>query len=75
MAGGPPSASSSLTPPSFSRRTSARRSPARKPTDLIKPEVQKAAPSNAVIQVIAEDRPQNNEVAAAVGIQTSELAY
>ena len=45
------------------------------PTNLIKQEVQKAAPFNAVIQAIAEGRSQNNEIAAAVGIQTSELTY
>lgn len=45
------------------------------PTNLIKQEVQKAAPFNAVIQAIAEGRSQNNEIATAVGIQTSELTY
>ena len=45
------------------------------PTNLIKQEVQKAAPFNAVIQAIAEGRSQNNEIAMAVGVQTSELTY
>ena len=45
------------------------------PTNLVKQEVQKAAPFNAVIQAIAEGRSQNNEIATAVGIQTSELTY
>lgn len=45
------------------------------PTNLVKQEVQKAAPFNAVIQAIAEGRSQNNEIATAVGVQTSELTY
>ncbi len=45
------------------------------PTNLIKQEVQKAAPFNGVIQAIAEGRSQNNEIATAMGIQTSELTY
>ena len=45
------------------------------PTNLIKQEVQKAAPFNAVIQAIAEGRSQNNEIATAVGMQTSDITY
>lgn len=45
------------------------------PTNLIKQEVQKAAPFNGVIQAIAEGCSQNNEIATAMGIQTSELTY
>lgn len=45
------------------------------PTNLIKQEVQKAAPFNGVIQAIANGRSQNNEIATGMGIQTSELTY